>query len=97
MGRIRRPAVAGTFYPGTAGDLEAAVRGYLRDVDPAPSENPPKAMIAPHAGYVYSGPIAASAYAHIAGAADSIERVVLLGPAHRSATALPGPDSTRWL
>ncbi len=43
----------------------------------------PKVLIAPHAGYVYSGPIAASAYACVANAADIIERVVLLGPAHR--------------
>ena len=43
----------------------------------------PKALIAPHAGYIYSGPVAASAYARLAAARETIERVVLLGPAHR--------------
>jgi AmmeMemoRadiSam system protein B len=94
MGRIRRPAVAGTFYPGTAGELEATVRGYLRDAQPAPSERPPKAVIAPHAGYVYSGPVAASAYGRLAACRDEIERVVLLGPAHRVAVrGLAAPES----
>lgn len=54
---------------------------FLADA-PAPSGPPPKAVIAPHAGYVYSGPIAASAFKTIAPAAAAIERVVLLGPAH---------------
>lgn len=57
------------------------VEGLLREA-PAPSAPAPKAIIAPHAGYVYSGPIAASAFQAIASAAKSIERVVLLGPAH---------------
>jgi AmmeMemoRadiSam system protein B len=83
MARIRRPAVAGAFYPGAAGELEAKVRGYLRDAQPAPSEKPPKAVIAPHAGYIYSGAVAASAYVRLAARRDEIERVVLLGPAHR--------------
>jgi AmmeMemoRadiSam system protein B len=94
MGRIRRPAVAGAFYPGTAGELEATVRGYLRHAQPAPSENPPKAVIAPHAGYIYSGAVAASAYVRLAACRDRIERVVLLGPAHRVALrGLAAPES----
>jgi AmmeMemoRadiSam system protein B len=82
MARVRRPAVAGTFYPGAPRALEDAVRGFLGaatgSADPAP-----KALIAPHAGYVYSGPVAASAYARIAARTAEIRRVVLLGPAHR--------------
>ena len=84
MHEVRPPAVAGTFYPGTRGELDAAVRGYLADASPS-SEGAevPKALIAPHAGYVYSGAVAASAYARITPACGVIERVVLLGPAHR--------------
>ena len=58
----------------------------------------PKAIIAPHAGYVYSGPVAASAYALLAPARERIERVVLLGPTHRVAVrglALPGVGALR--
>jgi MEMO1 family protein len=95
MSALRSPAVAGLFYPDDAEQLASQVRGYLRaaatsaDTAAAASvespEQPPKALIAPHAGYVYSGPIAASAYARLAGAAERITRVVLLGPAHRLA------------
>ena len=65
MARIRRPAVAGSFYPEAPGELEEAVRSYLGGVTAA-DEPVPKALIAPHAGYVYSGPVAASAYARVA-------------------------------
>jgi AmmeMemoRadiSam system protein B len=57
------------------------VTGYLDQV--TPQGDPPKALIAPHAGYIYSGPVAASAYARLQSVADIIERVVLLGPSHR--------------
>ncbi len=88
MSALRRPAVAGLFYPDDAEQLASEVRGYLDAATTAappnqPSRKAPKALIAPHAGYVYSGPIAASAYARIADAAAGISRVVLLGPAHR--------------
>ena len=84
MQHTRPPAVAGFFYPASAAELQRDVQTFLAEARPATStESAPKVLIAPHAGYVYSGPIAASAYARIAGAADSIERVVLLGPAHR--------------
>jgi hypothetical protein len=81
----RPPAVAGTFYPGARNQLAAAVDGFLRDAATRhpPSRSVPKAIIAPHAGYVYSGAIAASVYALLAPARGSIERVVLLGPSHR--------------
>ncbi len=77
----RWPAVAGLFYPETPDELESAVRAYLGS---AQAEGPvPKAVIAPHAGYVYSGPVAATAYARLAAARRTVRRVVLIGPAHR--------------
>ena len=75
---VRAPEVAGLFYSADRGRLEAEVKGLLEAAAPAAVES--KALIAPHAGYVYSGPVAASAYA---AAARGVERVVLLGPAHR--------------
>ncbi len=83
--RVRPPAVAGMFYPGRADVLATTVDTDLAAASrslPA-VEAPPKAIIAPHAGYVYSGPIAASAYVRLRSSAERIERVVLLGPAHR--------------
>lgn len=92
---IRPAAVAGSFYPAAAAALREEVRAYLGST-PARSGAAPKALIAPHAGYIYSGPIAASAYALLEGARERIERVVLLGPAHRvpvRGLALPGADA----
>lgn len=82
MTAIRPAAVAGTFYPGEAKALAGDVRGYLAAAA-SQDAGVPKALIVPHAGYVYSAPIAAAAYARIAAARDTIRRVVLLGPAHR--------------
>lgn len=82
MATIRQAAVAGQFYPGTAEELTATIEHYLAGAA-APAGPVPKAIIAPHAGYVYSGPVAASAYARIRPAAGRIRRVVLLGPCHR--------------
>jgi AmmeMemoRadiSam system protein B len=95
--RERHPAVAGTFYPADPDVLRATVDDALAVASAtlAPDGPPPKALIVPHAGYVYSGPVAASAYARLAPIADAIERVVLLGPAHRVAVhglALPAVD-----
>ena len=82
MPTIRPTAVAGMFYPDDRDELHEMVTGFLHQV--APSNDPaPKAIIAPHAGYIYSGPIAASAYARLAPVHDTIRRVVLLGPSHR--------------
>ncbi|MBC8338604.1 MAG: AmmeMemoRadiSam system protein B [Rhodospirillales bacterium] len=81
---VRAPAVAGQFYPAQPGELEAQIQGLLRDAE-AGQGPAPKAIIAPHAGYIYSGAIAAKAYARLAPAADTITRVVLLGPCHRVA------------
>jgi len=94
MRRIRQPAVAGAFYPAAAGELEATLRDYLRDAKAAPSTDPPKAVIVPHAGYIYSGAVAASAYVRIAACRDRIRRVVLLGPVHRvPIRGLAAPES----
>jgi len=81
MNNIRPAAVAGMFYPADASELKREIESYLAQVKP--NTDPPKAIIAPHAGYMYSGPVAASAYASIAPIADKITTVVLLGPAHR--------------
>lgn len=83
MPTVRRPAVAGTFYPDDVGELHEMIRRMLGSAPPAGKS--PKAIIAPHAGYIYSGPVAAAAYAAVAGARDSVHRVVLLGPSHRVA------------
>jgi AmmeMemoRadiSam system protein B len=80
-GKIRLPAVAGRFYPGNPSELRRMVEDFLRQVAAADAPAP-KAVIAPHAGYIYSGPIAASAYARLAPARDIIKRVILLGPSH---------------
>jgi len=91
---IRQPAVAGLFYPGTATELAHDVRAMLAAAHPAGVK--PKALIAPHAGYIYSGTIAASAYAALKHIAPHIRRVVLLGPTHRVAVhglALPGAET----
>lgn len=79
----RKPAVAGRFYPAHPQQLHEAVTGYLRGINP--TGKAPKAMIVPHAGYIYSGPVAATAYARLKPAAAGISRVVLIGPSHRVA------------
>ena len=81
---IRSPAVAGMFYPGSPEELSNEVEGFLAHAH-ASSASVPKALIVPHAGYVYSGAVAAVAYARLAAARDRIRRVVLLGPTHRVA------------
>ena len=89
----RPPAVSGMFYSGEPSVLAAEVDALLaaaaphagHAVPPAPTFFPPKALIAPHAGYIYSGPVAASAYALLVPHAATIRRVVLLGPCHRVA------------
>ncbi len=97
---VRPPAVAGAFYPGQRSALSCDVTSLLaraqQQARPGEPMLPtPKALIVPHAGYVYSGAIAARAYARLAAGRPTIHRVVLLGPAHRVAVrglALPGVD-----
>ena len=79
----RQPAVAGMFYPAGREQLHKDVQTYLKGITIPHADPVPKAIIAPHAGYVYSGPVAASAYARLLPARDRIHRVVLLGPSHR--------------
>jgi len=81
MTRIREPAVAGMFYPADATELREMVDRFLATAKPVTAS--PKAIIVPHAGYVYSGAVAASAYRALEGTAEQIRRVVLLGPSHR--------------
>jgi len=99
MTSVRNAAVAGMFYPGDQQELATAVRLYLEQAESdsqAPAAAVPKAIIAPHAGYVYSGALAARAYARLKPARDIIRRVVILGPCHRVAVrglALSGADT----
>jgi hypothetical protein len=83
MPDVRAAAVAGMFYPAAPAALAAQVRAHLAGVSTRSRSAVPKALIAPHAGYVYSGPIAAAAYARLAAGRDAIRRVVLFGPTHR--------------
>lgn len=78
---VRRAAVAGMFYPAEAELLARQVDDFVAQ-SPRGPERRPKALVVPHAGYVYSGPVAASAYRLLREAAESIRRVVLLGPSH---------------
>jgi MEMO1 family protein len=82
-GWTRPPAVAGTFYPSEPAALKRTVAAHLDGAtSPADKDAPPKAVIAPHAGYVYSGPIAATAYRALSPARTTVRRVLLAGPAH---------------
>lgn len=91
---VRPPAVAGTFYPADPVRLRGMVTRFLNTatsprlraaVSPDTIIPTPKAIIVPHAGYTYSGQIAAAAYVQVASLAEQIERVVMLGPAHTMA------------
>jgi MEMO1 family protein len=81
-GWTRPPAVAGSFYPADPVALRRAVSGHLDEAAPPPDAGSPKALIAPHAGYVYSGPIAATAYRTLTASRATVRRVLLAGPAH---------------
>ncbi|TLZ48004.1 MAG: AmmeMemoRadiSam system protein B, partial [Gammaproteobacteria bacterium] len=92
--RVRPPAVAGSFYPEEPSALRSMVEACLAQARQArgtrgaapraetPPPSRPKAVIAPHAGYIFSGPIAGSAYGAVSDGLEGIERVVLLGPSH---------------
>ena len=84
MTSVRPAAVAGLFYPGELGSLSSAVQRLLTNA--GDNDGPvPKAIIAPHAGYVYSGAVAATAYARLRPANELIRRVVMMGPCHHVA------------
>lgn len=93
--QVRPPAVAGLFYPAEPARLRADVEAMLEAARPATGDGAPApaALIVPHAGYVYSGPTAALAWARAGALRGRVRRVVMLGPAHRvgvRALALPG-------
>jgi AmmeMemoRadiSam system protein B len=93
---VREPAVAGAFYPGGRSALRALIRELLRAQGTPGTDRAPKALIVPHAGYVYSGPVAAAAYARLAPWREAITRVVIVGPSHRVALrglALPQAEA----
>ena len=79
---IRRAAVAGTFYPGDGDALKEEVGALLAAAAAAGGTAAPKAVIVPHAGYAYSGPVAAAAYGAVAPLKGTVHRVVLIGPSH---------------
>ena len=81
MTSIREPAVAGLFYPQTPGVLSDMVQGFL--AEDAAGAGSPKGIIVPHAGYVYSGSIAGTAYRLFEEDRATISRIVLIGPSHR--------------
>lgn len=99
VGPVRPPAVAGLFYPAAAAALRRAVDDALAQARPVSlpgAPRPPKALIVPHAGYAYSGPVAAAAYRTLDGARGRVRRVVLVGPSHRvplRGLALPGASA----
>lgn len=80
MVTIRKPVVAGRFYPDERGLLQSTIREFLSTA--APGNASPKGIIVPHAGYVYSGAVAAAGYAQLMPVRKIVCRVVLLGPAH---------------
>ncbi len=96
FGSVRPPAVAGSFYPGSEETLRSTVRDFLDRAGPG-VESPARAVIVPHAGYVYSGPTAAKAFRRLKGSGAT--RVILLGPSHRASFgggALPGRGVTAF-
>ncbi len=87
MGSIKQPAVAGLFYPGNPTELRSQIQTFLEEGQPGRIKHP-KALIAPHAGYIYSGATAGHAYAQLESVAESIQHVVILAPSHH--LAFPG-------
>lgn len=93
MSNIRQSAVAGLFYPASTTELTTIVDTYLNNT--TPTDIKPKAIIAPHAGYIYSGQVAAQAYRALIPLKNKIKRIILLGPSHRVpfyGCALSGAD-----
>ena len=80
---IRKSVLAGSWYPGNKQALTEAIEGYLAEADAKPPEGDLKALIVPHAGHIYSGPVAGHAYGLLRG--KDINRVVMIGPSHRVA------------
>jgi len=92
---VRRPAVAGSFYPADPGQLETGLRRYLAESEPIDLDFALRILIVPHAGYIYSGPVAATGYRVLNGVTE-LRRAVMLGPSHYErfpGLALPGVDA----
>lgn len=81
MGRVREPAVAGMFYPGSRASLSREVDGLLSRAQAKLEQGKLKALVVPHAGYMYSGETAANAYGLLA--AGAFPTVIIVGPSHR--------------
>src|SRR5512138_784 len=81
QGGTRKPAVAGMFYPGSSSKLRAEVEEYISNAKKVPINGKITALIVPHAGYMYSGQIAAYAYKQIEGM--NFDSVIMLGISHR--------------
>ena len=83
--RIRHPSCAGSFYPGAAGELRRLVQFCLAGARRSTLRHLQKAFILPHAGFIYSGPVAGSGYLQLEKDRDAVQRVILLGPSHHIA------------
>jgi len=94
--RVRPPAVAGMFYPASTATLVRHIDALLGAAEVLPEGPVPVALVVPHAGTIYSGPVAATAYARLRPHASSIRRVVAFGPVHRvpvHGAAVPAADA----
>lgn len=85
---VQAPNVAGLFYPGDPQDCARTVDALLQDARAPAPETPPKAVVAPHAGYPFSGPVAGSAFNGLAARRGTVSRAVVIGPSHH--VAFPG-------
>lgn len=96
MSKIRKAAFSGMFYPAEKNILKKQIQEYLDSVEEIKLPGRLKVLIVPHAGYVYSGPIAATGYKLIHG--KDIQRIVLLGPSHNSSfEGLVAGDFKQWM
>jgi AmmeMemoRadiSam system protein B len=95
-GNVRQPAVAGMFYPEAPAALRRAIGTFLADAHQAPVATP-GAIIAPHAGYIYSGPVAAEAFAAIKSLGGTVRRALVIGPSHYvSFRGIAAPSATAF-
>jgi len=95
---VRDPAVAGFFYPDDASELRTTVETLLEAASVSEAPTGTRTFIVPHAGYIYSGGVAATVYARLQQAQPPIRRVVLIGPSHRvylRGIAVPQVDAFR--
>ncbi|MCE5334905.1 MAG: AmmeMemoRadiSam system protein B [Desulfobacteraceae bacterium] len=83
LAQVQKPLLAGTWYPGSEQELRAVVKEFLSRVPPSRIDEKPIAIVSPHAGYVYSGQIAARSYAALQG--SKFDSVIVIGPSHQVA------------